>query len=119
MGPPNAPYAQRLDLGWIIVGDVCLGTVHKPSEVNVYKANVLNNGRVSFFRPCPKSIHMKEDYEGRAQHHNTTLPACEVNTSLHVSTDNLRCSLFDRSKDDNKLALSIGDRAFQAIMDAK
>lgn len=24
-GPHNAPYAQRLDLGWVIVGDVCLG----------------------------------------------------------------------------------------------
>lgn len=58
-GPHNAPYAQRLDLGWVIVGDVCLGTVHKPSEVNVYKANVLNNGRVSFLRPCPNSIHVK------------------------------------------------------------
>ena len=23
-GPHNAPFAQRLDLGWVIVGDVCL-----------------------------------------------------------------------------------------------
>jgi len=117
-GPHDAPYAQRLDLGWVIVGDVCLGTVHKPSEVNVYKANILNNGRVSFLRPCPNSIHVKEDY-GTTQHHSTTFPACEMNTSLHVSTDNLGCSVFERSKDDNKLALSIDDKAFLAIMDAE
>lgn len=32
-GPHNAPYAQKLDLGWVIVGDVCLGNAHKPNEV--------------------------------------------------------------------------------------
>lgn len=26
-GPHNAPYAQRLDLGWVIVGDVCIDKV--------------------------------------------------------------------------------------------
>lgn len=27
-GPPNAPYAQRVDLGWVVVGNVCLGAAH-------------------------------------------------------------------------------------------
>ncbi len=27
-GPNDAPYAQRLDLGWVIVGELCLGTAH-------------------------------------------------------------------------------------------
>ncbi len=27
-GPNDAPYAQRLDLGWVIVRKVCLGTAH-------------------------------------------------------------------------------------------
>lgn len=60
-GPHNAPYAQRLDLGWVIVGDVCLGTVHKPSEVSVYKTNTLQNGRTSFLKPCPNSVHVKDN----------------------------------------------------------
>lgn len=30
-GSHDAPYAQRLDLGWVIVGEVCLGNVHKPT----------------------------------------------------------------------------------------
>jgi len=42
-GPHSAPYAQRLDLGWVIVGDICLGTIHKPSSVNVLKTHVLSN----------------------------------------------------------------------------
>lgn len=101
------------------MGDVCLGTVHKPSDVNIYKANVLNNGRASFLRPCPNSIHVKENYDGMTQHHSTTFPACEVNTSLHGTTDNLGSSVFDRTKDDNKSALSIENKAFLAIMDAE
>lgn len=100
-------------------GGCVLGHVHKPSDVNVYKANVLINDHASFLRPCPNSIHVKEDYDGRTQHHSTTFPACEVNTSLHGRTDNLGSSVFGRSKDDNKLALSLEDKAFLAIMDAE
>lgn len=44
---------------------------------------------------------------------------CERNTSLHVSIDNLGRSVFDGSKDDNKQAMSIDDKAFLAIMDTE
>ena len=30
-GPHNAPFAQRLDLGWVLIGEVCLGDAHKPN----------------------------------------------------------------------------------------
>ena len=36
-GPHEAAYAQKLDLGWVIVGDVCLGSTHRPSEVTCTK----------------------------------------------------------------------------------
>jgi hypothetical protein len=29
VGPGNAPYAQRLALDWVIIGEVCLGKIHK------------------------------------------------------------------------------------------
>ena len=115
----NAPYAQRLDLGWVIVGEVCLGIAHKPSEVNVYKTNILHNGRTSYLSPCPNSIHVKEDFSGMTQHPSLTFPACKQNTDCTAITDNLGCSVFVRSKDDNKIALSIDDKAFLAIMDAE
>jgi hypothetical protein len=30
IGPHNAPFAQRLDLGWVIAGEVCIESAHKP-----------------------------------------------------------------------------------------
>ncbi|XP_036952751.1 uncharacterized protein LOC119018863 isoform X1 [Acanthopagrus latus] len=118
-GPHNAPYAQRLDLGWVIVGEACLGTVHKPSEVNVYKTNTLQNGRTSFLKPCPNRIHVKDDYSSMAQQYSPTFLTCEGNTSLRVNSENLGHSVFDRCKDDDRPALSIDDRVFLAIMDAE
>ena len=40
-GPHDAPCAQRLDFGWVIVGDVCLGSVHKPTTGNTFFTNML------------------------------------------------------------------------------
>ncbi|KAI3356594.1 hypothetical protein L3Q82_017794 [Scortum barcoo] len=58
-GPHNAPFAQRLDLGWVIVGEVCIDRAHKPT-IAAYKTNVLQNGRPSFLTPCQKLIHVKD-----------------------------------------------------------
>jgi len=27
--PVDAPFTQRLDLGWVVIGDVCLGGAHR------------------------------------------------------------------------------------------
>ena len=51
-GPYDAPYAQKLDLGWVIVGDVCLGGAHKKKEVSTLKTCILENGRPSHLTPC-------------------------------------------------------------------
>ncbi|XP_034529393.1 uncharacterized protein LOC117804989 [Notolabrus celidotus] len=118
-GPHDVPYAQRLDLGWVVVGEVGLETVHKPSEVSVYKTNVLNNGRRSFLKPCPNSIHVKDDYGGMTQHRGSTFPTREKNTRPTLSTDNMGCLVFDMSKDENKPALSIDDKTSLATMDSK
>lgn len=36
-GPHDAPYAQKLDLGWVIIGDVCTGGAHQTSTVSTMK----------------------------------------------------------------------------------
>ena len=46
-GPPDAPWAQHMDLGWVIIGDVCLDGVHNPERVEVYCTYILDNGRPS------------------------------------------------------------------------
>ena len=36
-GSRGLPFAQKLSLGWVIIGEVCLGRMHRPDMVNVNK----------------------------------------------------------------------------------
>lgn len=109
-GPGDAPFAQRLDLGWVLVGDVCLGKVHKPI-VHSYKTNILEDGRPSLFRPCPSHIHLKQ-----------TVNSSQVKGLLHscpsttVDDNSLGNTVFTRTVDDDKRAFSIEDEQFLRIM---
>lgn len=58
-GRHNAPFALKLDLGWVLVGEVCLGSSHMP-RVQCLKNSVLEYGRPSVFTPCENHIHLKE-----------------------------------------------------------
>ncbi|XP_026184465.1 uncharacterized protein LOC113143190 [Mastacembelus armatus] len=116
-GPNNAPYAQRLDLGWVIVGDVCLGKAHRPAVVNVYKTHTLDNGRPSYFEPCPNMIHVKENSDYTTQQCSPTVLSGIQASNIGQPTDILGHSVFDRTKGDGKLALSIEDTTFLALMD--
>ncbi|XP_077369860.1 uncharacterized protein LOC144014155 [Festucalex cinctus] len=97
-GPPNAPYAQRLDLGWVVIGNVCLGSAHKPESVTSFRTNVLENGRPSLLSPCPKHLKVKEMF---------------CNT---FDDGGLGNSIFEKTKDDDKVGLSIEDRLFLELM---
>ncbi|KAL2089355.1 hypothetical protein ACEWY4_014043 [Coilia grayii] len=100
-GPNDAPFAQRLDLGWVLVGEMCLGNAHKP-KVYSAKTNVLENGRPSLLTPCSSHIQIKE------LSHTLTGKAKEKTIGSLV---------FQKTKEDNKLALSIEDERFLQIMD--
>ena len=41
VGPTNTPYGQKLPLGWTIIGESCLGSVHVPEELRVTKTSIL------------------------------------------------------------------------------
>lgn len=118
-GPHNAPFAQRLDLGWVIVGEVCIDRAHKPT-ISVFKTNVLQNGRPSFLMPCQNHICVKEraGYGGEHRHCLPTLqsscPASDV-----PAEDKLGQDVFVRTEDDNKPALSFEDEKFLEIMQAE
>ena len=58
-GPASAPFAQRLALGWVIVGDVCLGGAHKPAVVCSYRTSVLENGLSKSRTTLPKQFSHK------------------------------------------------------------
>ena len=94
VGSPESPFAQKLTLGWVIIGEVCMNHLHQPDTVNSYKTNIniLQCGRPSIFRPCQNYVKVSEN-------------------------SNLETSLFLRTKDDNKPGLSVEDRKFLNIMD--
>lgn len=109
-GPHNTPYAQRLDLGWVIVGKICLDRIHQPAKVNVYKTIVLSDGRASFFTPCSKGVQLKEKIESQLLHMPTSLPRPRPPHSSN--TDHLGDGVFCRNADDEKLAFSTEDNIF-------
>ncbi len=112
-GPNNTPFGQKLDLGWVLVGEVCLGDVHKPS-VSSFKTNILENGRPSLFIPCTSHVHIKEKITSNL----TALHmAHDFETHWNMNKDNIGQTLFIRSENDNKSALSIEDEVFLKIME--
>lgn len=110
-GPRNAPWAQRLDLGWVIIGNACLDGAHKPSP-SCYHTNILESGRPSILLPCPNRFHIKEKtLDGKV---NDQRKEISVNGSFD---DGLGANVFAISKDDNKPGLSVEDRTFASLMD--
>ena len=64
-GKDDQPWAHRLDLGWVVIGEVCLSGTHIRTDishlhhdvVSTYFTQVLRNGRHSAnFQPCDKAI---------------------------------------------------------------
>lgn len=113
-GPHDAAYAQRLDLGWVIVGDVCLGSSHRPSEVTSVKTHILENGRPSHFPPCENHLNVKEKFTTDSQfqpcHHSS-------NNTLKGVNESLGKSVFEKTKNDSKLAPSVEDLLFLKTME--
>jgi len=106
IGPPNSPYAQKLPLGWVIIGETCLGKVHMPNIVNANKTYILRDGRESHFKPCPSEINVMQAHDTHFR--------CKV-----VPNDTFGTSVFVKTKDDEKLGLSVEDKQFLDIMDSE
>lgn len=110
-GPHNAPFAQRLDLGWVLVGEVCLGNAHKPT-VSTFKTTVLDNGRPSLLQPCTSFLHIKEKI-----HHGGEARDRISTQSTKAAEEMLGQTVFNHTEHDNKLASSIEDEIFLKLMD--
>ncbi|XP_039863534.1 uncharacterized protein LOC120718871 [Simochromis diagramma] len=113
-GPQNAPYAQKLDLGWVIVGDVCIGDVHRPTVISSCYTNVLKNGRPSLFQPCPNQYYVKEKYSSGS---SPSFPLTCKHLPASEKWATLDCNVFQTTKDDDKEAPSIEDGQFIHIME--
>ena len=106
-GPHSAPFAQQLDLGWVIIGDVCLGRAHKPATANIFRTSVLVTGRHSILRPCTSSLVVKENIDSPATLHAT--PSASHTASGGQNEDSLGKNVFQRTQHDDKLGMSIED----------
>ncbi|XP_033121567.1 uncharacterized protein LOC117120649 [Anneissia japonica] len=65
IGPASAPYAQRLRLGWVIIGETCLGGSHMPNSIGTYRTSIIiqNNAKPSTLDPCPNQIKVEELFD--------------------------------------------------------
>ncbi|XP_051810196.1 uncharacterized protein LOC127535700 [Acanthochromis polyacanthus] len=114
-GPHDSRYAQCLDLGWVTVGEICLGRAHKPDCVNIYRTNVPSNGRTSLFDPCTSSLHITEKFGTSVLHHH--FPRVSEMNDLFEEKDSLGEGVFQRMPHDDKPTMSLEDKAFLEIMD--
>ena len=115
-GPRDAPFAQKLDLGWVIVGNVCLGGVHKPDSVNAFYTSTTERKRPSIFEPCPNVFQVKERYSHFQGPDNPRACSTEKLT-CNEKVEQLGSTVFQQTKDDNKVAPSINDISFLQIME--
>lgn len=94
----SSPYAQKLPLGWALIGEACLDKVHVPDDICVKKTHMVKAGRTSIMPPCTSSFTYSEGY------------------GLGSSKPNdFGTLLFERTADDDKPGLSIEDREFLKI----
>ncbi|KAI4894213.1 hypothetical protein NFI96_027346, partial [Prochilodus magdalenae] len=115
-GPHNAPFAQKSDLG-LVIGEVCIGKAGKP-DVRTFKTHVLENGHISYLKPCDSCMHMKEKVCHGGEQRDSFFSACKP----HLQRDtgqNLGHSVFQTTKSDHKLALSVEYTAFLEIMNTE
>ncbi|XP_075534522.1 uncharacterized protein LOC142568489 [Dermacentor variabilis] len=113
-GPHDAPYAQKLDLGWVIVGDVCVGRTRETGSVNVFKTHVLYSGRPSLFEPCQRHFFVREA--------PILYSADKVSKDLRLAAtldDTLAPNLFETTELDKQRALSMEDKTFLKIMNSE
>ena len=101
-GKGASPWAQRLDLGWVILGKVCLDGAHQPADVSLCKRHILPNGQPSNLEPCPNALIVKQ-------------PA-EYNCNGYFD-DGLTKNVFVHTENDDKPGMSVEDRKFVEIME--
>lgn len=107
-GPKGAPWAQKLDMGWTISGQVCLNRIGGPFHITTRRTTVSTPGRVIGRNnpanreyevlPCPNHFNVKESYGKGARE--------EIAKDVYYTT-----------KQDDEVDLSWEDRKFVDIME--
>ena len=106
------PWAQRLDLGWVVLGNACLDGVHQPTKLSTFDTSVLPS---SIFESCPNKFEANTVRESNQTHSSES-----QEHFLHGQfEDGLGAHVFQRTSLDNMPGLSVEDRTFVDTMNAK
>ena len=101
-GEETLPIAQQLPLGWVIIGETCLGRQHVTPRVNVNKTFVLPNGQATLLPPCTSRLEVTETY---------------LENKFEKQYPGIADSvIFEVTKNDNSPAASIDDLNFMKVM---
>ena len=105
-GPKGAPWAQRLDLGWTISGQMCLDRVGGPIHISVRRTAVEYPDKLLALHfcsstkhkvvPCPNHFKVKEKYAEREE----------------------IADVFRTTPEDNMPSMTQDERSFMQIMNA-
>ena len=100
-GPRDAPWAQRLNLGWVVLGNACLDGAHKPTETSCFRTQVLDNGRPSLLQPCTNRFYIRHD--------SSAGQLANIGVFLNGTfEDGFGAGVFVRTKNVNKPGPSVG-----------
>lgn len=58
----SSSYAQKLPLGWALIGEACLDKVYVPDDICVKKTHMVKAGRTFIMPPCTSSFTYSEGY---------------------------------------------------------
>ena len=108
-GRGNVPWAQRLDLRWVIVGEACLEGVHKPEDIGVFKTQ-LPNSHPSLFEPCPNKLTIEHNWQPQQFNWREVFVQGKFE-------DGLARDVFTLTKHDNEPGLPVEGKRFEEIME--
>jgi hypothetical protein len=95
-GGPGDPFGQKLHLGWVVIGETCLGGVHISNVVNVSKTQMLRDGRPTVMTPCPNDLQLTFE-----------------------KGDDFGNTVFQKTSSDEQFGPSVEDQEFLRIMDSE
>lgn len=93
------PMLNNSTLAGLLLEMYVWGEPTSQAPINVFRTNVLPNVRTSFLSPCASVIHVKEKLDKK------TVNQCSRESNLlDNNTDELGVNVFQRTKDDEKVA---------------
>ncbi|PFX27723.1 hypothetical protein AWC38_SpisGene7574 [Stylophora pistillata] len=111
-GPKGAPWAQRLDLGWTVSGQMCLNRVGGPIHISARRT------AVEYPDPTLSFSWSSEDIRcNSAKHEIVPCPNQYKIRERYAEKGEIGADLFRTTPDDNMVSMSRKDRRFLDIME--